>query len=955
MQDEPRGADTVLVNERRLRCSINDLQNVYSIDRDPEMRQIVVEPMIFVQNCLRRQEFVHVLQRRQAMGGYVGRQRTEFSTEDDDNLCWYISRKIPYADHGGRLSYGIWKELMSAAVHDSSLEWARRHTIESWRERYRKRREHFDPIIDRYVRKAPPEPSAWYGLSRKYNKNSGKVLILERDDGIVELTDGSASESEEELDVGVKPKRRGRPPEKDTNLSKRRRVSSLSNSSPAPVVTHKTTARLQTSSPGRSQAEDSPEKKSKGKEVDRGTSEPDQDHRGSFDISPGPEHFEPVISQPRQPTHSPAMTRQADLYSTPAPSPTLVQRASSAIRSPQFPPSPSTRRVNLPVPPSPHPSTSFRNVVHSSPVFAGTGSPSRSGIRSHNTSATEPSSRSMVVPSELTRPSANATNAPAESSITRESSHKPSSPLSLPMKKASRKLPSRRLPVRSPSDEDEEEGETQGIQWAPYKNTRSRSRSVEPTSLPSLDRKQRRKNGKGREVSRKEQPLEPVHESQVEQEQDVEMSENQIISNVSETIQDEQKVAHLLMVNSNEPVSGTFSGMSARHVEESGNEVSVSEGETEEEGEEIKRSVRREKQEEEEETQEARGSAEADSADEDETAKFETAPTGVVEMNEPEIRDGDDDDIHDISSFSESEGAPSPKDEDSTLDISSDDEATEQQFLSGTRSKGPESRRRRQLPLSSDDEEVNQTIESPTTQNTPTKTAKEVLELFDSSPGVGGSQPSPEVGKPQQKQQQQSWKLFNNVRAASPSPLQSQNQNRPRESLPVSRPTRGNHTPTRPRASLPPARTPAQATPVNQAIQKQTGPHRVSFGGGSGDDGHLLSPSSVGSLPQTPFTVNPQSVQRGSSSRAHSSLRHTVPLSHPRSAQPQSRSRSRRRGSADSTSSELQATFPITGTRASAVKQQMEQALKESPYTPPSGTKAARALAAVTAKESRLK
>ncbi|KXN92258.1 hypothetical protein AN958_08711 [Leucoagaricus sp. SymC.cos] len=796
--------------------------------------------MTFVQTCLRRNDFSHLVARRQAMGGSVGRQRVNFSKEDDDNLCWYISRRIPYVEDGGRLSVGIYEEL----VNGTGLAWAKRHPPASWLERYRKNRPRLDPVIERYSKKFPPEPPALYGLSRKCNRNPGRALrFIEHNDDVIEITDESAPE--EDLQVNSKSQRRSRSAERRAKPSKRRRIES-----------------------------------------------------------------------PKGPSSSPAARRRKDIRRTlsPAdrpsvePSPPKKERKGKRTRSPQVPrasTSPSIRRVNLATVAthsSPRPSTSFRNVAHSSPAHPVSKSASRSGVRSHDTSATEPSSRSLVVPLELANPQGNATTAPAESSITRESSHKPSSPIPQPMRKASRKVPLRQPPVPPSSGEDEEEEEKsqqQESQWAPYKNTRSRSRSVEPVHQSKKRRRKEKENG--RKTSRDERLLEPVHESEVEREQDSDMevvtqeveavdAHQGISAATTETMQDEQNVAELLMANADETISGTLSGVSTGQVEGSDEEEGNSERETEEDGEGEQRTYRR--MEEGEETQEAQISE--DGEDEDETARFEKAPD-----------DADD-----------APRTTSPRD--SSVEISSDDEAVQQRFLPQSHT-----RRRRQSPSDSDDEESDNLATS-----TPAKTAQEVLAMFDSSPEVGTSR----------QQVNQPRKPFNTFRSGSPSPLRVQNQNRPRQSLPAARSSQV--VKSLPRVSLPPAaRAYAKVTPLHQAAQKLTESRRVSFGGGSS------SPSSVGSLPRTPI-LNPLPTR---AFQAPSSLRSSVALSQ---TQIQSQSRRRRRGSVDSTTSSV-VTFPIGGTRASAVRQQMEQALKESPYTPPTGTKAHAQVLAETSMGSR--
>lgn len=131
----PSGADTVLVDEKRLKGTRETLQTTYSLSRDESLRGIVVEPMRFIQDCIRHKRFIHQKPTRYAMGGYVGRSvrfflqdtgsnwdyrsRTEFTKKDDDNLCWYLSRRIPDSAEGGRLSIGVYKELMLAVGHFS--------------------------------------------------------------------------------------------------------------------------------------------------------------------------------------------------------------------------------------------------------------------------------------------------------------------------------------------------------------------------------------------------------------------------------------------------------------------------------------------------------------------------------------------------------------------------------------------------------------------------------------------------------------------------------------------------------------------------------------------------------------------------------------------------------------------------------------------------------------------
>ena len=79
VQDEDRGADTVLVDPKHLTCELRVLQLTYSTSRDKEMQKVVVESLSFVQRCLSRNEFAHHLLRREAMGGHLTRYVIEIS------------------------------------------------------------------------------------------------------------------------------------------------------------------------------------------------------------------------------------------------------------------------------------------------------------------------------------------------------------------------------------------------------------------------------------------------------------------------------------------------------------------------------------------------------------------------------------------------------------------------------------------------------------------------------------------------------------------------------------------------------------------------------------------------------------------------------------------------------------------------------------------------------------
>jgi hypothetical protein len=419
------------------------------------------------------------------------------------------------------------------------------------------------------------------------------------------------------------------------------------------------------------------------------------------------------------------------------------------------------------------------------------------------------------------------------------------------------------------SDEGEDDEHSQETQWAPFKNTRSRSKSVEPASL---QRGKRKKNAKGKSLPRNDQQLEPVHEGEVESEQELHavdhgMASNHVISTVmTETMQEEQNVVDLLVLNA-ESASGTLSAVSNKTSDKYRDKGSGREDETEDETQGVKRLLDR-REEEEGEGKEA----------EEEAGQAAKGPDGV----------------------------------------SSDDEATRQQFLS----RAPAARKiasRRHIPPASDDEddEMHQSFNYPVTvHDTPVRTAKEVLAAFDDSPEA------------ETFAQYKRGKLYS-YRSGSPNPRNVQSHGAPRQALPSQKPTQA--IPARAHASLGPARTSAGAT-SSQVLRQLARPRRISF---SDSDS---SPSSTGSLPQMPLEASVQRTVESRSPQAPSSSRASV-------ARLQLQQGQSRRVSTESTSSELQGKFPTPGTRAYAEKMRMEKELKESPYSPPAGTRAAQVVA----------
>ncbi|QRW27027.1 hypothetical protein RhiXN_01622 [Rhizoctonia solani] len=81
-------------------------------------------------------------------GRKPGADRNDFTTEDDNNLARFIAKRIPDKSEGGRTGNNLYKDLCERT---DVYPWAAGHTWQSWRNRYRKKQDYFDPIIDKYV------------------------------------------------------------------------------------------------------------------------------------------------------------------------------------------------------------------------------------------------------------------------------------------------------------------------------------------------------------------------------------------------------------------------------------------------------------------------------------------------------------------------------------------------------------------------------------------------------------------------------------------------------------------------------------------------------------------------------------------------------------------------------------------------------------------------------------
>ncbi|KAL0953511.1 hypothetical protein HGRIS_004735 [Hohenbuehelia grisea] len=164
-------ADIILVNERHLYAqSLESMRLGYSLQDDEALRKYI-EPQTFVKKCVNRGEYYHELPERKGMGGPTRAFRVEYEPKDDERLARYIASRCPDPASGGRTGNGIYQDLVDL---EPQFSWVSRHTWQSWRERYRKRKDFFDKWIARLVVN-PPNPRTRYCLDRQLSKRQRRA------------------------------------------------------------------------------------------------------------------------------------------------------------------------------------------------------------------------------------------------------------------------------------------------------------------------------------------------------------------------------------------------------------------------------------------------------------------------------------------------------------------------------------------------------------------------------------------------------------------------------------------------------------------------------------------------------------------------------------------------------------------------------------------------------------
>lgn len=128
-----------------------------------------VESYLWVRKCIEKGQVIYTPVVYKNPGGRrPGEERTQFTEQDEENLCNWIAAKIPYKETGGRTGNRLYQQLCEQAS-EPEFAWVTRHTWQSWRERYKKNMARLDVKIAEVVEQKKPAhgEKGQYGYVRK--------------------------------------------------------------------------------------------------------------------------------------------------------------------------------------------------------------------------------------------------------------------------------------------------------------------------------------------------------------------------------------------------------------------------------------------------------------------------------------------------------------------------------------------------------------------------------------------------------------------------------------------------------------------------------------------------------------------------------------------------------------------------------------------------------------------
>ncbi|KAF8891208.1 hypothetical protein BD779DRAFT_187604 [Infundibulicybe gibba] len=482
--DETRGVDTMLVKmDPQARYN---LQLSYDVDEDPILRQIFVEDITFVQFCIQNSEFAHKRPRRKPMGGRRGganRSRVEFTEEDQRHMAHFIAMRVPDPEAGGRTGNRLYQDLCGLGDTDRpEAAWASRHHWESWRGHYKRHQAKFDKWIAEIVATERPGPKQWHSFDKRLCKKQYHHLRQESEESEDDIEDGNSG------DERIRQKRLRGSEDDEASPAKKRHVKqgpsnqhgrSVDSSSP-PFENRRTQRNI----PGPSGTQSSPTRS-------RNIPPPSQGFPSSqMTLVEGQNNLRPVRATPRmaarRPRPAPILDDEPEI---------IAHTRVNQSRPEQLPALHESRRSpwidvsgDVDLPESSTPRTMATNMVAAIQKLPLGKRPVGEAAPPGDTSvgAQNPPQQLNTQTSDqmLSRPTR-----PREVSLSTQQQ--------APVARRGRKAKTSQPPPNVPEE-------------APFRNTRSRSRSVEPTMMPPPTRRLNKSRGA------QARPLQPLVEADVE-------------------------------------------------------------------------------------------------------------------------------------------------------------------------------------------------------------------------------------------------------------------------------------------------------------------------------------------------------------------------------------------------------------------------------------------------------
>ncbi|KAF6763973.1 hypothetical protein DFP72DRAFT_488760 [Ephemerocybe angulata] len=147
----------------------------YGASESANKRKVKVQTLTFLEDSVNTGRCVFTEPAVKGMSGQVGGKkgsRTNYTTADDDHLARYIAASLPELDAGGRQGHKIYQKLVTMVDVDEEYAWTRRHSWQSWQNRYKKNMKRFNKAIDNLIPVINPEKELRWEADRRQNRGN---------------------------------------------------------------------------------------------------------------------------------------------------------------------------------------------------------------------------------------------------------------------------------------------------------------------------------------------------------------------------------------------------------------------------------------------------------------------------------------------------------------------------------------------------------------------------------------------------------------------------------------------------------------------------------------------------------------------------------------------------------------------------------------------------------------